>query len=60
LVLATPSPLATIHSTLFSGNPDTINLHVLMVLSIGGIVNAILRRQEPNDLQKDAYLQFPI
>ena len=22
-------------------NPDTINLHVLMVLSIGGIVNAI-------------------
>jgi hypothetical protein len=23
-------------------NPDTINLHVLMVLSIGGIVNAML------------------
>jgi hypothetical protein len=23
-------------------NPDTINLHVLMVLSIGGIVNALL------------------
>ena len=31
LVLATPSPLATIHSPLFSGNPNTINLHVLMV-----------------------------
>ena len=23
-------------------NPDTINLHVLLVLSIGGIVNAML------------------
>jgi len=42
LALATPSPLATIHSPLFSGNLNTINLHVLMVLSIGGIVNAVL------------------
>ena len=38
-------------------NPDTINLHVLMVLSIGGIVNGMLlpelRRFEFPDLIED-------
>jgi hypothetical protein len=34
--------LATIPLPLFSGNPDTINLHVLMVLSIGEVINAML------------------
>jgi hypothetical protein len=33
--------VAAISNFLFY-NPDTINLHVLMVLSIGGIANAML------------------
>ena len=41
-------------------NPDTINLHVLMVLSIGGIANAMLLPPQSAVLPKSARFQMEI